>query len=316
MDKLGYCCINTQLRKKNIFCSRSMIKRTFTKERASNLALQNVIDLLAILKWNELHNIKVFRISSDILPRYTCKEHGYSFTELHEHEQIAEVLSQCGDFAKKHNHDLSFHPGQYNVLCSNREDVVCNTIAELEYHSMLCDLIDNECVLQMDINIHVGATYGGEYENTALRFNKNFEKLSSRLKKRLTIENDDKPCPGGWSVEKLYTLIHKNIGIPITWDIHHSQFSRPQHMSLSEEYTLARSTWGDKKMMIHYSESANDDKLVRGHSFDYKKPLPSFLSRERNYRVELECKGKEQGLITMRNLLARTNKNSVGLVMR
>jgi len=305
MDKLGYACINTTLRTDGIFCSRSLIKRTFTLEKASELALQNCRDLLTILKWNLAHDIFVFRISSELFPRYTCSGHRYHFTQLKDHVQISHVLNQCGEFAYEHGMQLSFHPGQYNVLCSPRPEVVENTIADLEYHSLLCDLIDQNDLLQMDINIHVGATYGGDYEGTANTFNNNFLLLSERLQNRLTVENCDKPCPGsGWSVEMLYNFIHKRIGIPITWDIHHSHFSRPEYMTLQDEYQLARSTWGSKKMMIHYSESADDNKLVRGHSFDYKNPLPEFLLTEDNYRCELEIKGKEQSLFGMRNLYA------------
>ena len=60
----GYACINMTLsdvpKSKRITTNRSMIKRTFLKEgikRASELALQNVLDLEKILKWNEQNDI-------------------------------------------------------------------------------------------------------------------------------------------------------------------------------------------------------------------------------------------------------------------
>ena len=59
--KLGYACINTELsnvpKSKRITTNRSMIKRTFLAKGipyASELALQNCMDLLKILKWNGL----------------------------------------------------------------------------------------------------------------------------------------------------------------------------------------------------------------------------------------------------------------------
>ena len=43
--KLGLCCINTELRKLNIFCSRSCIQKNFTISKVQDLALQNVRDI-------------------------------------------------------------------------------------------------------------------------------------------------------------------------------------------------------------------------------------------------------------------------------
>ena len=57
----GYACINETLsnvpKKQRVTTNRSMIKRTFKQKGityASELALQNVLDLEKILKWNEV----------------------------------------------------------------------------------------------------------------------------------------------------------------------------------------------------------------------------------------------------------------------
>ena len=63
--ELGYACINWSLsesvpKSKRITTNRSMIKRTFATRGlpyASELALANCRDLLAILKWNHAHGI-------------------------------------------------------------------------------------------------------------------------------------------------------------------------------------------------------------------------------------------------------------------
>ena len=82
---LGYACINmtlsSQPKSKRITTNRSMIKRTFKEkgiEYAGELALQNIKDLLSILKWNEKNNIKFYRMSSDIFPWMS----EYEFDEL------------------------------------------------------------------------------------------------------------------------------------------------------------------------------------------------------------------------------------------
>ena len=71
MQNLGYACINMTLGKQKITTNRSMIKKTF-KERginyASELGIQNVRDLVEIIKWNHQHNINFFRMSSGLFP--------------------------------------------------------------------------------------------------------------------------------------------------------------------------------------------------------------------------------------------------------
>mgnify|MGYP001187939257 CR=1 FL=1 len=73
MIRLGYACINNTLQKQKpkIGCNRGMIKRTFLAkgtDYASQLAQQNTADIIKILRWNEAHDIKVFRMTSCLFP--------------------------------------------------------------------------------------------------------------------------------------------------------------------------------------------------------------------------------------------------------
>ena len=57
--------------KPKVTTNRSMIKRTFLEkgvEYVGGLGLQNSRDLFTILEWNNKHNIKCFRVSSDMFP--------------------------------------------------------------------------------------------------------------------------------------------------------------------------------------------------------------------------------------------------------
>jgi hypothetical protein len=65
MDNLGYCCINQELRKQKVYTSRSLIRRTFSMEKASNLALQNCY---AVLMGFDVH--QEVAIPKDIIPEY------------------------------------------------------------------------------------------------------------------------------------------------------------------------------------------------------------------------------------------------------
>ena len=62
---LGLCCINNELRnqKPSIFNSRTCTRKNFTVKKARELSLQNVKDLIPMIKWNQKNDVKCFRLS-------------------------------------------------------------------------------------------------------------------------------------------------------------------------------------------------------------------------------------------------------------
>ena len=70
--RYGYCCINRSLSAdKGIRVTRSIKKKTFEEkgiEHAGNLALENIKDLVEIIKWNEDNNIRLYRLSGNMFP--------------------------------------------------------------------------------------------------------------------------------------------------------------------------------------------------------------------------------------------------------
>jgi UV DNA damage endonuclease len=136
MDKLGYACINITLAEKNIIVNRSMIKKTFDSkglDYVSDLAIKNINDLITIIKWNEEHQIKNYRMSSNIFPWFTH----YEFNDLPKYDIIRKLMKTAGDLVRKYGHKVSFHPGPFNCLASPTPEVVEKTIYELEQHSRI-----------------------------------------------------------------------------------------------------------------------------------------------------------------------------------
>ncbi len=291
--QLGYCCINQTLRgqKPSIYTNRTLMRKTFTLEKADEFALQNVNDLETILQWNESHGIKAFRISSELFPRMTDKVNGYSFDQLKNTSQIEEKLAQIGEWAYNHNHLLSMHPGPYTCIASDTEETVANSIQELEMHGWIADKLTKKAPVVCNINWHIGRSKGNGILD---KFISNWSKTSDSVKKRTCIENDDKK--NGWTVVDLMPLAKE--GIKITLDLHHSLFCK-SGLSLQEEFELVRPTWNGGWQEIHYSESAELDKQVPAHSEYYRFKLPSFLENTKTY-VHLECKQKELALLKYR----------------
>jgi len=291
---LGYACINETLREQNIYCSRTMIKKTFFekgKDYAADLGLENVKDLLKILIWNKKYDITLFRITSELFPWNS----EYSIEDLKNFDEIKKYLIICGEFIKQNKMRVSFHPGQFNCLSSGRDVVIKNSLIDLENHGKIFDLMSLDKSNFYKINIHLGGTNGGDLNLSAYNFCKNFELLSDSVKSRLTVENDDKKSC--FSTKFLYENIYKQINIPIVFDAHHYEIGNIDS-SYEEAYEMAYESWRGMKPVFHFSNSKKqyEDNSIRSyaaHSSFYYKP---FINCNKEVDLMLESKQKEISL--------------------
>jgi UV DNA damage endonuclease len=252
MIRYGYACINMELSSQGIRTGRTMIDRKFKLgglQLASDIALANARDLLTILQWNERNGIRLFRLGSELVPRWNH----YELADLPDIALIAQHLRAAGDYAKAHGHRITTHPGPFHILGSPDAAVVDNSIVSLERHSELFDLMGFAPSFENKINIHVGSTYGDK-PSTIARWLHNYDRLSDSVKARLVIENDDKASM--YSVRELHKMLHVEIGIPITFDYWHHTFNTGD-LSEEEAFFLARETWTKYGVTqcTHYSES-------------------------------------------------------------
>jgi UV DNA damage endonuclease len=284
---IGYACINMTMGKK-VTTNRSMVKKTFNAkglDYVSELALANAKDIIKILEWNRQHKIHFFRLSSAIIPWGD----NIDLTQLKDYKEIKSELKKAGDFAKFHNIRITSHPGPFNVLVSPNEKVVQATIADLELHGKIFDMMGLDKSPYNKINIHCNGVYGDKI-SAMDRFITNFQRLSKSVQKRLTIENDDKASM--YSVKDLM-YIHNAIKIPIVFDYHHHKFCTGD-LSEEEALKLATSTWPkDIVPVVHYSESKEGNK-PQAHS-DYIKSLPETYGS--NVDIMVEAKAKELAIL-------------------
>jgi UV DNA damage endonuclease len=218
-QNLGYACLCTSLPGRTT--NRTMRKATLDQKGLayqSQVALQNVTDLIHILEWNRQNNIWFFRMSSDMIPWANTID----LETLPDYKQIAEALKKAGDFALFYGMRLTMHPGPFTTLSSPSQNVVDNGIKDLESHAKVMDLMGLSRTPFNKINIHMGGTHGDKMA-CMQRFCDNFGRLSDGVKSRLTLENDDK--------ESLYTIqdlmyVHERIGIPLVFDYHHHKFQK------------------------------------------------------------------------------------------
>ena len=309
-NNYGYACLNMQLaypekfsknKNQKIFCNRSMVKKTFLDKGisyAADLAIQNCFDLFKIIKWNKNNDFNFFRVSSDMFP--WCSE--YKLSQLKNYKEIRDVLNEIGNYVYKHNMRLTSHPGPFNVLTSPHSRVVKNCVHDLSVQGEVFDLMNLTETPFNKINIHIGGAYGDKIESMK-RFCKNFELLPSSVKKRLTVENDDRASM--YSVKDLYNGVYKSIGIPIVFDYHHHKFC-DGNMNEEEALKLSVSTWGNITPVIHYSESRSlekNDESIKPHAHsDY---VYDFINTY-NHKLDVMIEAKHKELAVLKYL--ETNK--------
>ena len=292
MTNYGYCCINLTLDKKGIKIGRGMIKRTFKAkgiEYAGELAEMNIRDMIEIIKWNNNQGIKMYRMSSNLIPWMS----EYELNELPNYSTISNLLKGAGTLATKYGQRITFHPGQFNILPSPRPDVVEKTIKELGQHGEIMDLMGLPRTQWAAINIHVGGSYGDK-DAAKTRFIKNFHRLDPSVKSRLVLENDDKAAQ--YSVEDLHE-IWESCGTPITFDYHHHRCYHDP-MPEKEALELAASTWPDGiRQLCHYSSAKklHEDAsvIMRAHA-DYVYECINDYGMDLD--IEIEAKAKELAL--------------------
>ena len=242
--------MNVTLREEDdVRTNRGMQKATFEErglEYAGELAEQNCQGLKRVVEWNLDHDIYYYRIASDLLPWFSR----YDLDELPNAAEIRRLFKEIGALAREHNMRLTFHPNHFVKLASDKEDVVERSVTDLENHGVMLDAMGLSRTPYNAINIHIGAHYGDK-EATGKRFCEQFERLSSAVQERLTVENDD--TESLWSVPELIDTVYDRIGIPVTYDDLHHQFTS-RGLTRREALVQAAKTW-ETTPIIHYSES-------------------------------------------------------------
>lgn len=283
---LGYACINTELRKKGIFSSRTCRIKTLQENPKilNKLIDQNLHDLLTILEWNAANNIKFFRVSSCLFPFMSHSLYGYSL------ETYKNELKTIGDYAKKHNIRLSMHVGQWTLLSSLSETITVNSLRDLEMH---CDILDKLGCDQNSVIVIHGGRKDGKKE-----FIKNFKRLSLKTQRRIALEN----CELSYKVEDLLEICEE-LSIPLILDYHH--YNLNNNLKLKELMPRILQTWYKRNIRpkFHLSESCeNADKnnitSLRKHS-DIIFNLPEDNLPD-NIDLMLEAKLKEQSVFYLR----------------
>lgn len=294
--KIGYACIPLTIDART---NRRLTLKNFSEKLLLEVLGQNLIDLREILENNEKYNIKLFRISSDIVPLGS-----HSINEVTWYKYFQKELNEIGEYIKKCGMRVSMHPGQYTVLNAEKEDIVAKAIKDLEYHARFLDFLGVDG--SNKIILHIGGGYGDK-ASAMNRFIENFKRLSPSVKKRLVIENDDRTFN---IVDLLF--VSGEINIPVIFDNLHHECNHEVEMSIKEIMNKVAKTWKeeDGNPKVHYSQQ-DAHKHVGAHSSTIM--VKEFLEyyegvKEFNLDIMLEVKDKDISAIKCNLILSNMNK--------
>ena len=259
-----------------------------------SIARANAIALAhAVSRCSEL-GIGAFRISSQILPLATHPVSGYTLESLDADGVIRRSFASAGELARLHNVRLSFHPDQFVVLNSIRDEVVAASILELDTQARLGELVGADT-----ITLHVGGMTDGK--PAALeRLERNIDRLSLAARSRLALENDDRL----FTVKDLYELCLRS-RVPLVYDVHHHRCN-PDGLDVETATNLSTETWRGREPWMHLATARDGATAAnpRPHA-DYIDPA-DFPGEwvNRTITVDVEAKAKDAAIVALLDALA------------
>jgi UV DNA damage repair endonuclease len=200
-------------------------------------------------------NLRMVRISSDILPVYTQSDWSYFWRKPDVVSYCEQALGKVGELARVLDVRLSFHPGQFTVLASDNDDIVHRSIEEFEYHAdMIRWMGYGQRFQDFKCNVHIAGRRGAQGIRDV------YPKLSVEARNTITIENEEMKH-GLVDCLELYDLV------PIVLDIHHHWVREGEYIS-SNDPRVAKviESWRGVRPACHYSVSRED--VLVGHATD------------------------------------------------
>lgn len=206
-------------------------------------SIKKVIDHLSTLP----PELRMFRISSDILPAYTHPDYQGFWKDPNTQSMLEHWFAPLGETARANDVRLSFHPDQFVVLASDRPEVVNKSIEEFEYHVDMARFMGYGKQFQdIKINVHISGRAGPDGIRLA------YKRLSPEARNSITIENEE-------ISHDLHTVLQIADICPIVLDIHHHWVNCGEYIEPSDDRVKkVIDSWRGVRPAMHYSVSREE----------------------------------------------------------
>ena len=191
--------------------------------------------------------LRIVRLTSDILTAYTHDDWSYFYKRADVINRMEQLFAKAGAEAKANDVRLSFHPGQFTVLASDREEVVNKSIEEFEYH---CDMVRwmgyGKTFQDFKVNVHISGRKGPQGIRDV------YNRLSPEARNTLTLENEE-------YTHGLLDCLSLSDLVPTVLDIHHHWIREGEYIQPTDPIVQrVIDSWRGVRPTMHYSVSRED----------------------------------------------------------
>jgi len=279
--KIGYPCINRSLTSKS---SRTFRLASYTEARFLATVEMNLAGLRDILEYNQRHDLRFLRITSDLIPFAS-----HPVCTVPWWERFGATFRELGKLIRAMECRITMHPDQFTLLNSPEPRIVQASMAELLYHARVLDAMELDRTAK--IQIHAGGVYGNK-PLAMKRFTVAYRALPEPVRRRLVLENDD----------RLFTLadvlaLHRETGAPVLFDFFHHRLHHHGE-TVPEALALATATWGPADGLLLTDYSSQEPGARTGTHAETLVPdeFTALLEETRpfDFDIMLEIKDKEK----------------------
>ena len=220
-----------EVAKRNILHTHNLVKRVATLEP----------------------ELRMVRLTSDMLSFYTHEDYQPVWQSHDIQTKLAHWFAPIGETARANDVRLSFHPDQFVVLASDREEVVNNSIKEFEYHVDMARWMGYGKQFQdMKINVHISGRKGPQGIRDV------YNRLSPEARNTLTLENEE-------YTHGLSDCLSLSDLVPTVLDIHHNWVREGTYLDCNDDLVKkVIDSWRGVRPTLHYSVSRED--VLTGHA--------------------------------------------------
>jgi UV DNA damage endonuclease len=223
--------------------------KAVAEDRMLDIATHNMQSAYNLVEYVSTlpENRRMVRLGSNQLPAATHENWSYLWQDSTNVKMLEEGFAKVGQLARDKDVRLSFHPGQFCVLASDRPDVVERSIEEFEYHANMARWMGYGKEFQdFKINVHVSGRLGAEGLIKVL------PRLSPEALNTITIENDEM-C---WGLDESLKLVDH---VALVLDIHHHWIRDEEYIQPEDDRVKAViDSWRGVRPAMHYSYSRDE----------------------------------------------------------
>lgn len=271
IQRIGFACKLAEINKKGEIASvegyntggtthawaKRQKSQSTVEDKLIEVAKRNITNTHNLVKYvSKLDpQLRMLRITSDMLSFYTMDEFKYFWRRQDVQDSLARWFAPIGETARANDVRLSFHPDQFVVLASEREEVVNKSIEEFEYHVDMARWMGYGKQFQdIKINVHISGRKGPAGIKDVLG------RLTPEARNSITIENDEI----SWGIESSLELAG-HLGLVL--DIHHHWVKTGEYIQPNDD-RIKRfiDSWRGVRPVIHFSTSREDGVIDRNTS--------------------------------------------------